>query len=155
MARLIRRGEIRWYRFSTPDKKRPVLILTRDSALEFLNDVTVAPVTTTIRDIPSEVLLTEADGLTRACAINLDHMQTVSKARIGAVVATLRSSRMGEVRSALLFATGSRSGTAQYTFSPSARNTAHVFSTNSFDAGSRASSVYGMPRFFHLNRPIW
>lgn len=106
MARLIRRGEIRWYRFSKPDKRRPVLILTRDSALEFLDDVTVAPVTTTIRDIPSEVLVTEADGLPRDCAINLDHVQTVSKARIGAVVATLRSSRMGEVRSALLFATG-------------------------------------------------
>ncbi len=106
MARLIRRGEIRWYRFSKPDKKRPVLILTRDSALEFLDDVTIAPVTTTIRDIPSEVLLTEADGLPRDCAINLDYVQTVSKARIGAVVATLRSSRMGEVRSALLFATG-------------------------------------------------
>ena len=106
MARLIRRGEIRWYRFSKPAKKRPVLILTRDSALEFLDNVTVAPVTTTIRDIPSEVLLSEADGLPRDCAINLDHVQTVSKARIGAVVATLRSSRMGEVRSALQFATG-------------------------------------------------
>jgi len=44
---------------------------------------------------------------------------------------------------------------AQYTFSPSARNTAHVFSTSSFDGGSAPSSVYGMPRFFHLNRPIW
>ena len=106
MARLIRRGEIRWYRFATPDKKRPVLILTRDSALEFLDDVTVAPVTSTIRDIPSEVLLTEADGLPRDCVINLDHVQTVSKARIGSVVATLRTSRMAEVRSALLFAIG-------------------------------------------------
>lgn len=106
MVRLIRRGEIRWYRFAKPDKKRPVLILTRDSALEFLDDVTVAPVTTTIRDIPSEVLLTDADGLPRHCAVNLDHVQTVSKARIGAVIATLRSSRMAEVRSALLFATG-------------------------------------------------
>jgi mRNA interferase MazF len=106
VARLIRRGEIRWYRFSKPDKKRPVLILTRDSALEFLDDVTVAPVTSSIRDIPSEVLLTEADGLPRNCAINLDHVQTVSKARIGSVIATLAASRMTEVRSALLFATG-------------------------------------------------
>jgi mRNA interferase MazF len=51
----MKRGEIRWYVFSRPDKKRPVLILTRDSALEFLGEVTVAPITTTIRDIPSEV----------------------------------------------------------------------------------------------------
>jgi mRNA interferase MazF len=106
VARLIRRGEIRWYRFSKPDKKRPVLILTRDSALEFLDEVAVAPLTSNIRDIPTEVLLTGADGLPRDCAINLDHVQTVSKARIGSVVATLRASRMAEVRSALLFAVG-------------------------------------------------
>jgi mRNA interferase MazF len=106
MARLMRRGEIRWYRFSKPDKKRPVLILTRDSALEFLDDVTIAPVTSSIRDIPSEVLLTESDGLPRDCAINLDHVQTVSKTRIGSVIATLPAGRMADVRSALLFATG-------------------------------------------------
>jgi len=52
------RGEVRWYTFSRPDKKRPVLILSRDSTLTFLGEVTVAPVTRTIRDIPSEVVLT-------------------------------------------------------------------------------------------------
>jgi mRNA interferase MazF len=102
----MRRGEIRWYRFPQPDKKRPVLILTRDSALEFLGDVTVAPITSTVREIPSEVSLTEADGVPRPCAINLDHVQTVSKTRIGSLVATLPASRMTEVRTALLFATG-------------------------------------------------
>ena len=102
----MRHGEIRWYRFSKPDKKRPVLILTRDSALAFLGEVTVAPLTSTVRDIPSEVALTGADGLPRACAINLDHVQTVSRARIGSVIATLPSSRMAEVRAALLFALG-------------------------------------------------
>ena len=106
MARLMRRGEIRWYRFVKPDKKRPVLILTRDSALEFLDAVTIAPITSRIRDIPTEVLLTDADGLPRDCAINLDHVQTVSKTRIGPVITTLPSSRMAEVRSALLFAVG-------------------------------------------------
>jgi len=102
----MRRGEIRWYRFSKPDKKRPVLILTRDSALEFLGEVTVAPVTSTVRDIPSEVALTATDGLPRDCAINLDHVQTVSATRIGAVITTLPPRRMAEVRSALLFALG-------------------------------------------------
>lgn len=102
----MRRGEIRWYRFSKPDKKRPVLILTRDSAFEFLGEVTVAPLTSTVRDIPSEVALTGADGLPRDCAINLDHVQTVSTSRIGSVITTLPSSRMAEVRSALLFALG-------------------------------------------------
>ena len=59
----MKRDEVRWYVFSRPDKKRPVVILTRESALEFLGEVTVAPITSTIRDIPSEVLLTRADGM--------------------------------------------------------------------------------------------
>jgi len=99
-------GEIRWYRFSNPDKKRPVLLLTRDSVLEYLGEVTIAPITTTIRDIPSEVLLTPDDGMPRTCAVNLDHLQTVSKDKLGAVITVLPSSRMDEVRSALLFALG-------------------------------------------------
>ena len=105
MARL-RRGEIRWYRFSRPDKKRPVVILTRDSVLEYLGEVTIAPITSTIRDIPSEVALGLADGLPRECAVNLDHVQTVSRDRLGGLIATLSSQRMIEVRNALLFALG-------------------------------------------------
>jgi mRNA interferase MazF len=102
----MRRGEVRWYRFSRPDKKRPVLILTRDSALEFLGEVTVAPITSTIRDIPTEVVLTPGDGMPRDCAVNLDHLQTVPRGRIEALVTTLRRDRMSEVRVALLFALG-------------------------------------------------
>ncbi len=102
----MKRGEVRWYVFSRPDKRRPVLILTRDSALEFLGEATVAPVTSTVRAIPSEVLLTSADGLPRDCAVNLDHLQTVSKAKIGALITTLGAGRMREVRAALLFALG-------------------------------------------------
>jgi mRNA interferase MazF len=100
------RGQVRWYRFSLPDKKRPVLILTRNSALEFLSEVTVAPITTTIREIPTEVLLTTADGMPRDCAINLDHLQTVSSARIGPLLTLLDPERMEQVREALLFALG-------------------------------------------------
>jgi mRNA interferase MazF len=100
------RGEVRWYRFSKPDKRRPIVILTRDSALEFLGEVTVAPVTSTIRDIPSEVLLTEADGMSRDCAVNLDHIQTVAKGKIGRVITTLSPRKMSELRSACLFALG-------------------------------------------------
>ena len=100
------RGEIRWYRFAQPDKKRPVLVLTRDSALEFLGEVTIAPITSTVREIPSEVVLTPADGLPRECAVNLDHVQTVARARVGGLIATLTAARMIEVQSALLFALG-------------------------------------------------
>jgi mRNA interferase MazF len=104
------RGEIRWYRFASPDKKRPVLILTRNSVLDYLGEVTIAPITTTIRDIPSEVLLTEEGGLHRTSVINLDHVQTVSKEKIGALLTRLTAERMEEVRSALLFALGFRDG---------------------------------------------
>jgi mRNA interferase MazF len=104
----MQRGEVRWYRFASPDKKRPVLILTRDSILEALGEVTIAPVTTTIRNIPSEVLLSEEDGMPRTSAVNLDHIQTVSKGKLGSVITTLSATRMQEVRSALLFALGFR-----------------------------------------------
>jgi mRNA interferase MazF len=102
----MKRGEVRWYVFSRPDKKRPVHILTRDSALEFLGEVTVAPITTVIRDIPSEVLLTKVDGMPRDCAVNFDHLQTVSKGKIGSLIATLSASKMQQMRSGLLFALG-------------------------------------------------
>jgi mRNA interferase MazF len=102
----MKRGEVRWYRFPRPDKRRPVLLLTRDSALEFLGEVTIAPVTSTIRDIPSEVVLTPDDGMPRECAVNLDHVQTVSRDKLGGVVTTLGARRMSEIRSALLFALG-------------------------------------------------
>ena len=104
----MKRGEVRWYKFDQPDKRRPVVVLTRDSALAFLGEVTVAPITTTIRDIPTEVTLTKADGLPRDCAVNLDHIQTVSTGRLGAMITRLSAEQMTHVRAALLFALGFR-----------------------------------------------
>jgi len=66
--------------------------------------VTVAPITSTIRHIPSEVILTPDDGLPKICAINLDHVQTVSKAKVGPFIAVLNDQRMDQVKNALLFA---------------------------------------------------
>jgi len=103
VARL-RRGEVRWYQFARPDKKRPVVVLTRDSILEYLGEATVAPITRTARGIPSEVPLGPDDGLPEACAVNLDHVQTVARGRFGALIATLPATRMAEIREALLFA---------------------------------------------------
>jgi len=102
----MKRGEVRWYKFARPDKNRPVVILTRDSALDFLGEVTVAPITSTIRDIPTEVLLTKEDGMPRDCALNLDHIQTVSKGMIGPLITALSPMKMSELRTALLFALG-------------------------------------------------
>jgi len=100
----MKRGEIRWYKFQSPDKKRPVLILTRDSVLEYLGEVTIAPITSTIRDIPSEVYLSSQDGMPRDCAINCDHIQTVAKGRIGSLITTLSSDKLKEVSNAIYFA---------------------------------------------------
>lgn len=100
----MKRGEIRWYRFAAPDKERPVLILTRDGALEYLGAATIAPITSTIRDIPSELVLTRADGVPQSCAVNFDHLQTVPRRRIGALITTLDRRRWTEAQSALLFA---------------------------------------------------
>jgi len=100
----MKRGEIRWYKFKHPDKKRPVVILTRNSILEYLTEVTIAPVTSTIRDIPSEVLLSRLDGMQTDCAINCDHLQTVPKANIGALITTLSKDKLADVRNAVQFA---------------------------------------------------
>ncbi len=102
----MKRGDVRWYKFKAPDKKRPVVVLTRDSILKYLGEVTVAPITTTVRDIPSEVTLSKLNGLQRECAINLDHVQTVSKGKLGSLITTLSYSKMADVREALLFALG-------------------------------------------------
>lgn len=102
----MRRGEVRWYKFDRPDKKRFVVVLTRDSALEFLGEVTVAAITSTRRDIPTEVPLGPEDGMPHDCAINLDLVQTVSRGQLGAPITTLPDGRLGEVRCALLFALG-------------------------------------------------
>jgi mRNA interferase MazF len=100
----MKHGEIRWYKFLAPDKKRPVLILTRDSILEYLGEVTIAPITTSTRDIPSEVFLSTVDGMPKDCAVNCDHLQTVAKGKIGALITSLPRTKMLEVGRAVRFA---------------------------------------------------
>jgi mRNA interferase MazF len=100
----MKRGEIRWYQFKAPDKKLPVMILTRNSILAYLGEVTIAPVTSTIRSIPSEVLLTNRDGMPMNCVINFDHIQTVSRERIGSLITELPPEKLKEVRRAIDFA---------------------------------------------------
>jgi len=106
MARGVERGEIRLYRFDNPDKARPVLVLTRNSAVSYLSTVTVAPITSTIRDVPSEVRLGADDGLKGPCAINLHNIVTVAQAALGRRVAALDEDRMREVCGAIAFTLG-------------------------------------------------
>ncbi|MFH0727410.1 MAG: type II toxin-antitoxin system PemK/MazF family toxin [Pseudomonadota bacterium] len=100
----MKHGEIRWYKFLLPDKQRPVLILTRDSVLEYLGEVTIAPITTTVRNIPSEVFLSTADGMPQDCAVNCDHLQTVSKSKIGPLITSLPRTKKFDVARAIRFA---------------------------------------------------
>lgn len=100
------RGDVCWYTFKPPDKKRPVLILTRDSAITVLNSVTVAPITSTVRSIPTEVVLTQDDGLPNTCAANFDNLQTVPKSHVGDRIARLTARKMEEARAAVSFALG-------------------------------------------------
>ncbi len=94
------------YQFSYPDKQRPVVVLSRESAVGYLSAVTVAPITSTIRGVPSEILLTEADGVKGTWAVNLHNLVTVSKAHLGRRVAVLSSERLREICGALAFALG-------------------------------------------------
>jgi len=100
----LKRGDVRWYTFRPPDKKRPVLVLTRNSVIGYLHEVTIAPITSTVREIPSEVRLDEGDGMPRGCAVNADHIQTVSKDRIGKLITALSPDKLVEVRNAIRFA---------------------------------------------------
>ncbi|MFH0899542.1 MAG: type II toxin-antitoxin system PemK/MazF family toxin [Pseudomonadota bacterium] len=102
----MRRGEIRWYTFASPDKRRPVLLLTRDSVIGSLNEVLVAPATRIIRGISTEVVLTSTDGMPAACALNFDHVALAQRSRIGAVIANLPLARWPEVLRALVIACG-------------------------------------------------
>ena len=106
MAGGVARGDIRLYSFAPPDKQRPVVVLTRDSAIGYLSTVTVAPVTSSIRGVPSEVLLDAADGMKGRCVINLHNAVTVSQQRLGKRVARLGERRMSEVCTAMRFALG-------------------------------------------------
>ena len=103
----MKQGDIHWYTFQAPDKRRPVLILTRNSAIPFLTGITVAPITTVIRGIPSEVLLTSnEDGVPEDCVVNTDNLQTVQKSRLGALITQLSQEKMREVRDAVEFSLG-------------------------------------------------
>lgn len=102
----MKRGDVCWYAFPAPNKRRPVLILTRDSAIPVLNGVTVAPITSTIRRIPTEVVLTANDGLPDTCAANFDNIQTVPKTNLSAPFAHLSTSKMKAAAGAIGFALG-------------------------------------------------
>jgi mRNA interferase MazF len=106
LARTLSRGDIRICDFADPDKSRPVLILTRNSSLKYLSTATVAPITSTIRGVPSEARLDEEDGMKAPCVANLHNLLTIPQQRLGKRLAQLSPERMEEVCQALRFSLG-------------------------------------------------
>jgi mRNA interferase MazF len=100
----MKRGEI-WWHEPPEEKRRPVLILTRDEAIGYLNKLVAAPATGTIYDIPTEVQVGPEDGMPRESVINLDNTTVIRKALLTERVTTLSPNRMGEVCRALAHAT--------------------------------------------------
>ena len=109
MARGVKRGDMWMYAFATPDKKRPVLVISRQSVIPLLRTVMVAPVTSAIHGVPSEVLVGTEHGLKHKSAVNLDHIQTVDRSRLSGFIGHLNDETMDQVCRALVIATGCRS----------------------------------------------
>lgn len=107
MAQDLNRGEIWLYTFAEPDKRRPVLIVTRQALLKLrLHQVTVAPITSTLRGDPSEVALGVDEGLKGPSAVSLMNVQTVARAALKHYVGSVGPEKMRAVCAALRVATG-------------------------------------------------
>jgi mRNA interferase MazF len=94
------------YTFRGPDKRRPVLILTRQEVIGLLDTAMVAPITSRIRGAPSEVVVGVDEGLKHDSAVNLDHVQTVEQARLTRRLGQVSPAKMREVCRALAIAAG-------------------------------------------------
>jgi len=99
---VINRGDIRWFRFSAPDKRRPVLILGRPEILPSLSQIPVIPISTTARGLRWEVPLSAEEGLPMPCVLKPEWIRTVERKYLGQLIATLPENRWPDVRAALL-----------------------------------------------------
>ena len=97
----MRQYEIWWATLPPPVGRRPVLLLSRDSAYAVLNKVIVAEVTSTVRDIPVELRLGPKEGLSRRSVANLDNVHVVARGDLASRIGSLPASRVGEVKRAL------------------------------------------------------
>lgn len=100
----MRRGEVWWAKLPAPVGRRPVVLLSRDVAYGVRNAVTVAEITSTIRNIPVEVPLDQSDGLPKKCVINLDTIITIPKAHLDAMLTTLNQDRITQINEAIKYA---------------------------------------------------
>ncbi len=99
---MIRRGDIRWFRFELPDKRRPVVVLGREDLLPSWAQIPVIPLSTQIRGLPWEVTLTPEEGLASHCVLKPEWVRSVERNLLGPWISSFPDHRWGEVRSALL-----------------------------------------------------
>jgi mRNA interferase MazF len=102
----MRRGEIWWAELPAPAGRRPVLLLSRDEAYAVRELVTVAPITSRIRRIATEVALGPDDGLPRPCVANLDSVTTIPLRLLARRLTALAPGKLDAVDRALRFALG-------------------------------------------------
>jgi mRNA interferase MazF len=102
----MKRGEIWWAELDPPAGRRPVVLLSRDDAYNVRSLVVIAPLTTRVRHIPSEVSLGAEDGLPRDCVINLDTITTVPKDCLRGQLTVLSKRKLRELEEAVHFALG-------------------------------------------------
>ncbi len=105
----MRRGEVWWADLPQPVGSRPVLLLSRDLAYEVRTSVTVAAVTTKVRNIPVEVPLGPNDGMSKECVVNLDAIATVPKDLLLSRLTALSHAKMRDAEKAICFALGMKS----------------------------------------------
>jgi mRNA interferase MazF len=106
MATPLHRGEVWMFTFEAPDKRRPILLLSREAILPYLRQVNIAEITSSIRGLPTEVVLGIDDGMKHACCVNLHQVYTVERALLRTYVTTLSAERMRQVCKALGTAMG-------------------------------------------------
>ena len=100
----MRKCEVWWANLPAPVGRRPVVLLSRDAAYGVRNAVTVAEITSTIRNIPVEVPLDTSDGLPKKCVVNLDTIITIPKAHLDTLITTLRQDKIKQINEAIKFA---------------------------------------------------
>jgi mRNA interferase MazF len=103
---VIQRGDIRWFRFSSPDKRRPVVVLGRDDVLPSLAQVPVVPLSTQIRNLPWELVLTAEDGVPESCVAKVEWIRIVERRLLGNRIASFPEHRWSELRASLLCVLG-------------------------------------------------
>jgi mRNA interferase MazF len=97
----LQQGSVVWAQLPPPFGRRPVVILTRDAVLGRMNAITVAPITRTIRNVDTEVVLEPADGVPTLCAITLDNIFTIQRVALGEMIAVLSQDKLQLVFAAI------------------------------------------------------